>query len=204
MSFNLKHAKTHNFSNKKGGLKHGGILSSKLKILQEEEVEQEDDIEMQIANVGEVLYRWIAPEFEAYEKSTRWYLMFAAFIIAMTAYALITNSPIMAITFILIGIVGYIHLQKNPRIINFSITSKGIVADREMYAYENIHSFWIFYDHPHARTISLHTKASMLPFIHIPIRDEDPVFLRELMLKNIPEIKQDAGLIDAIERAFHV
>jgi hypothetical protein len=30
------------------------------------------------------------------------------------------------------------------------------------------------------------------------------VLLRELLMKNIPEIKQDPGLIDAIERVLHI
>src|SRR6185369_2703073 len=84
-------------------------------------------------NVGRVLHQWRAPEFEVYEKSARWYLVFALFIVGMVVYALFTNGPIMAITFILIGIVGYIHLQKDPRVISFSITSKGVTADKEMY-----------------------------------------------------------------------
>jgi len=155
-------------------------------------------------NVGKILHQWKAPEFEVYEKSAQWYIVFAIFIISMVIYALSTNGPIMAITFILIGIMGYIYLQKDPRVIDFSITSKGVVADKEMYLYENVNSFWIFYDEPHTKTISLHTKAPMLPFIHIPLSDEDPVKLREFLLENIPEIKQDPGLIDAIERVLHI
>jgi len=201
MSFNLKNAKIHR-PIKKQGIFHGReVLHVSARNIKAEEAPDE---EMPNDKIGEVLHKWMAPEFETYEKSAIWYITFSILILAMTAYALITNSPIMAITFILLGIVGYIHLQKDPRIINFSITSKGIVADREMYLYDNIHSFWIFYDHPHARTISLHTKASMLPFIHIPIRDEDPVLLRELIMRSIPEIKQEPSLIDAIERAFHI
>lgn len=165
--------------------------------------EQEDD-ENEGDNVGKILHKWRAPEFEVYEKSARWYLIAGIFIVAMVVYALYTNGPIMAITFILIGIVGYIHLQKDPRVITFSITSKGLIADKEMYLYDNINSFWIFYDPNHTKTISLHTKASMLPFVHIPIADEDPVKLRELLMRNVPEIKQDPGLIDAIERVLHI
>jgi len=155
-------------------------------------------------NLGEIFHQWKAPEFEVYEKSTRWYIIFGLFIVGMIGYALTTNSPIMAITFILLGIVGYIYLQKDPRVITFSITSKGVTADKEMYLYENINSFWIFYDPNHTKTISLHTKASMLPFVHIPIASEDPVKMREILLRNIPEIKQDPGLIDAIERVLHI
>ena len=155
-------------------------------------------------DTDKAMHQWNAPEFEVYEKSSRWYLIGGIFILSLVIYALLTNGPIMAITFILIGIVGYIHLQRDPRIITFSITSKGVIADKEMYSYENIYSFWIFYDPNHTKTISLHTKASMLPFVHIPLGEQDPVYLRKLMLKNIPEIKQDPSLIDTIERILHI
>jgi uncharacterized membrane protein len=156
------------------------------------------------ANIGEILYSWQAPEFEVYEKSGRWYIIATLFIAAMIIYALFTNAPIMAITFILLGIVGYIYTKRNPNIVTFVITSKGILANKEMYLYENINSFWIFYEPTHTKVISLHTKASMLPFVHIPFRDENPVMLRSILLENIPEIKQDPSLIDTIEKVLHI
>ena len=156
------------------------------------------------STVGKILHSWRAPEFEIYEKSARWYVLATVFILAMVAYALFTDAPIMAITFILIGIVGYIYSQKDPRVVTFSITSKGVLADKEFYSYENIRSFWIFYDPNRTRAISLHTKASMLPFVHIPISDEDPVLLRKILLEEIPEIKQDPSLINTIEQVFHL
>ena len=99
---------------------------------------------------------------------------------------------------------GYIYTKRNPNIVTFVITSKGILANKEMYLYENINSFWIFYEPTHTKVISLHTKASMLPFVHIPFRDENPVMLRSILLENIPEIKQDPSLIDTIEKVLHI
>jgi len=161
--------------------------------------EQESD-----GNVGRILHSWQAPEFEVYEKSRNWYIIATIFILVMVAYALFTNGPIMAITFILIGIMGYIYSQKDPRVITFSITSQGVLADKEFYPYENIFSFWIFYEPTHTKTISLHTKASMFPFVHIPLQDENPVELRELLMKNIPEIKQERSFIDTLEKILHI
>jgi preprotein translocase subunit Sss1 len=197
MAFDLKHIKSR-FSHNESAKTITEKIPEKA-----EDFDEQDEEEIN-GNIGRILHSWRAPEFEVYEKSSRWYIIAGLFIIAMVAYALFTNGPIMAITFILIGIVGYIHLQKDPRVITFSITTKGVIADKEMYLYENINSFWIFYDPNHTKTISLHTKASMLPFIHIPLADEDPVHLRELLMRNIPEIKQDPGLIDAIERVLHI
>jgi hypothetical protein len=170
-----------------------------------EQEQQSDFMESESErNIGEIFHSWEAPEFEAYEKSRNWYIAAGLFIFIMVAYAIFTNGPIMAVTFILIGIVGFIYSQKDPRTVTFSITSKGVLADKQFYLYENIFSFWIFYEPTHTKVISLHTKASVLPFVHIPIENEDPVKLRELLMQNIPEIKQDQSLINTIERVLHI
>ncbi len=155
-------------------------------------------------NQEKKLHQWEAPEFEVYEKSTRWFLLAGLFLLAIITYAMYTNGPIMAITFILVGIVGYIHLQKEPRLVTFSITNSGIIADKDLYLFENIHSFWIFYDPAHTKLISLHTKASVFPYVHIPLGDEDPVHIRELILAFVPEIKQEPGIVDTIEKVLHI
>jgi uncharacterized membrane protein len=166
--------------------------------------EQEEYAEQEKTDLGEILHQWQAPEFEVYEKSGRWYIIFALFIIAIVIYALVTNSVIMAITFILLGVVGYIYLQKDPRTITFSITSLGVIADKQLYPYENIKSFWIFYHPPVDKTLSLHTNASMLPFVHIPIANEDPVAMREVLLQYINEKKQDPSLVNTLEKVLHI
>ncbi len=153
---------------------------------------------------GRVLHQWRAPEFEVYEKSNRWYFLAGLFLLAIITYAMLTDGPIMAITFILIGIVGYLNLQKNPRIVRFALTTEGLIADKDMYLYENINSFWIFYEPQHTKLISLNTKASMFPFVHIPLADEDPVKIREIILEYVPELKQEPSMIDTIEKVLHV
>ncbi|HEX8974139.1 MAG TPA: hypothetical protein VF817_01465 [Patescibacteria group bacterium] len=165
--------------------------------------EQEEAFESD-SKMTNVLHQWQAPEFEVYEKSNLWYGTAAVFIIAMVSYALITNSPLMAITFILLGFIGYVYLQKDPRIITFSITSDGIMADKEMYLFENINSFWVFYEPPHSKTLSLHTKAAMLPYVHIPLENEDPVAIRELLMPHIPEVKQEHSLVDTLEKVLRI
>jgi len=79
----------------------------------------------------------------------RFYFYSTILLALLIVYALVTNSPIMAITFILIGIIGYLQLKKEPQIINYTITHKGIIAENQIYEFENLESFWIFYDPPY-------------------------------------------------------
>jgi hypothetical protein len=152
----------------------------------------------------DTLLKWQAPEFEMYEKSPRWYLLMALALAFIVIYAVISNSLIMAITFILIGIVGYVYLQKEPRNLTFAIAPDGVIVGNEIYDFEDMHSFWIFYDPPHEKILSLHMKGRFMPFIHIPIHKENPVEIRHTLLNFVPEIKQEHTLVDAFERILHL
>jgi hypothetical protein len=152
----------------------------------------------------DALMHWQAPEFEYYEKSARFYLISTIILAAIVIYAVITNSIIMAITFILIGIVGYIYLQREPQVLNFVIIPDGIAVGREIYEFDDMQSFWIFYDPPHEKILSLHMKGKFVPYVHIPIHNENPVSIRHILLDYVPEIKQDHTIVDAVERMLHL
>lgn len=147
---------------------------------------------------------WQAPEFEVYEKDNKWYAYLSLLLLAIIGYAVYSNSLIMAIVFILIGVILYIQLHKEPMIIDFAITTDGVIAGKEIFEYENIQSFWIFYNPPHEKYVSFHTRGRLVPFIHIAIDDQNPVELRAILIKYIPEIKHDPGLVDVLERFLRI
>jgi hypothetical protein len=151
-----------------------------------------------------ILFSWQAPEFEAFEREKRWYLWVALILLIIIGYATYTNSPVMAITFILIGVVGYIYLNKEPRVLNFQITDKGISAGKDFYDFDSINSFWIFENSTPFDSLSLHTKNRLMSFIHIPCPEEASIKLRFLLREYIPEEKQELTLADSLEKFFHL
>ncbi|MDR3559270.1 MAG: hypothetical protein P4L58_02625, partial [Candidatus Pacebacteria bacterium] len=123
---------------------------------------------------------------------------------AIVSYAIWTNSPVMAITFILIGVVGYVYVEKDPRELYFALAEDGIIAGREIYEFNNLESFWIFYEPGDIKVISLKTKSHLVPYVHIPIHDQDPVAIRKVLLDYIPEEKHEPGFIEAIDRLLRL
>lgn len=174
------------------------------KIEEKERPEPVIESRLDSINPKKILFRWRAPEFETYEKDRKWYLIVSLVLLAIVGYAIYTNSPVMAITFILIGVLGYIYVGKEPRILDFAITLDGVIAGNEIFEFDNMKSFWIFYEPPYQKTLSLRTKSSLMPFVHIPIHDQNPVEIREHLLDFVPEEKQEAGLVDTFERIFHI
>lgn len=170
----------------------------------EDETEEETAGEEYHPEVGKVLTSWEAPEFVRYDKGLLWYIVALIFICSMAGYGIYANSPIMSITFILIGVVGYIQTHREPEIVSFSLTSSGVLVGKEFYPYENIQSFWIFYEPPHTKILSLHTTGSFLPYVHIPLDEEDPVKTREILLEHIEEIEQDHSIVNTLERILNL
>jgi hypothetical protein len=178
------------------------------KYFREPDLNPEDELEsphdMQIEQFSEdTLAHWHGLEFEKSSWEKKWYLIATLILAVIILYALFTNSPIMAITFILIGIVGYLYLQKDPRDLNFSINGSGVIAGNEIYEFSEAQSFWIFYE-PHIKAISLRMKGRTVPHIHIPIHDQDPVKLREILMEYLPEKKQELGIVDIIENVLRI
>lgn len=169
-----------------------------------EEYDFDEEVLIKEAHIKHAKYHWQTHEHEIFEKDKKWYAYAGLFLAAIVAYAVINNSPVMAITFVLIGAVGYMTLTKEPRIVNFSIISDGLVANRKLYDFDNIESFWIFYEPGQIKVISLHIKSKFLPYIHIPIGDADPNIIRKLLLENVPEEKHDHSIVDIFERIIGV
>lgn len=145
---------------------------------------------------------WQAREYEKEEKNIFVLYGILFLLTLMVIYGIASESPIMAITFILIGVVLYLRFQKESPLLNITIDFDGVHVNREVYPYENIQSFWIFYEPGERKVISLHTNADLTPYVHIPIGSENPVKIRETLEKLVPEETHPIRLVDILEKYF--
>ncbi|NTW46450.1 MAG: hypothetical protein HGB18_05430 [Candidatus Moranbacteria bacterium] len=126
-------------------------------------------------------------------------------LIAIVAYAIYTDSPIMAITFILIGMTGYLLLSRPAESTEYMITEKGILVGREFYEYKAITSFWIIEGHPQfPKHLILDIAGVLTPRLHIPLEGNDSEILRQVMRKHAPEKEYEPTLVDIVERILHI
>jgi hypothetical protein len=128
----------------------------------------------------------------------------AAFILIIT-YSLVTDSPIMAITFILIGMTGYLLLNQPLSSTEYMITEKGISVGREFYDYRSISSFWIIEGHPQfPKHLILDIAGILTPRVHIPLDRNDTEILRNVLVRYVPEEEYEPNLVDILERILHI
>ncbi|PID52571.1 MAG: hypothetical protein CR972_01285 [Candidatus Moraniibacteriota bacterium] len=151
-----------------------------------------------------IIVNWRGPEFEHYPRSKQWYTGALIILSLIVLYAVIKGGILMAIVFALIGLVGYLILSQPQKVIDFAVTYDGILVGDEIYDFDDIQSFWIFYEPPHTRVISLHMKGYFRPYLHIPLHQVDPVDVYRALVEFIPEEKQEQNIVDIMERLFRM
>jgi len=141
-------------------------------------------------------FEWEAPEFEKTEKEKSWFIMPAIVAIILCVFALLTDNPLFVVLVILSFVSFYIYARKSPRIIKFRIDEKGVEADGRLHEYTDLRSFWLFYNPPLEKILSIRGKKTFFPYLRIPLDKENPTEIRKFLLKFIPEKRHQESIIN--------
>ena len=151
-------------------------------------------------NSNEVLISSKTGEFPFYQKSKGWMLAGGIIFFLLVGYFTYAKQLITALTFLLLGLTIYIFSFKKPRQVDCNITYQSLEVDDTIYPFKELVSFWIFYEPPNFKVISLKHKKPYLPYIQIPLGDADPMEVRRILLKYLPEEEQDEPFSDKLAR----
>jgi hypothetical protein len=150
-------------------------------------------------NLPQIL-RWFAYEFDKHQKEPIWFIFSGLIALILFIIAIFSKNFIFALIIIIASFLIFIWAQKQPRKIKFALTPKGIKIKEDIYAYDHLKSFWIFYEPPDIKYLSVESKKLFMPRIMIPLGDENPNKVREFLLKYLPEEEQHESAIDTLGR----
>lgn len=149
-----------------------------------------------------ILLKWKAPEYEHHHKSRGWFILLWAIFGYLIIRAFLDKNIIEIILWFISGLTINIITLKEPKIIEFQITSQGILANNHLYRFDSIESFWIFYDPPDIKNVSFILKHHLSTHMHLPLSNTDPIKVRELLINIIPEEEQKETLSEVFFRAI--
>jgi hypothetical protein len=147
-----------------------------------------------------VLIQWQAPEFNYSPKSGFWYfwLFFAtALLLGFAFYAKnYSFGLIILLSFILI----FVWSRKTPRIVDFAVTKQGIMISGKLHHFGELESFWIFYEPPEIKEVSVKSKKKILHYLKMPLEGENPARIRKTLIEYLPEVEQEESIFDSLAR----
>jgi hypothetical protein len=163
--------------------------------LQNNQQEEKTNFQSELINI-----EWQAPEFEKHEKGLIWFIILGISALIVFTIVLIMKNFIFAILIVMMVFVIFIYALKEPRIITFKISAKGIDIGDKNHSFGELKSFWIFYEPPEIKELSVRSKKWITPLIKIPLDKQDPSLIRSALIKFIPEQMQEQSLIDILAR----
>jgi len=152
----------------------------------------------------DVLARWEFDEYPRHERSKKWYMIAALIGAALVIYSLYTNNFIFGVIIILIALIYFLYDLHEPPTVECVITSSGIQVGNKMFKHRDLHHFWIVYKPGEVQSLYLRPRLWSVPRLGIPLQDQDPLQIREILLPYVREnLKEDdEPVTDFMARVF--
>ena len=150
----------------------------------------------------DILMQWKARDSIQYDRSPAWMVVVYIVAAAVLVYAIWTMNFLFAVLIVLSVVIIYIYTQRKPRMLDVAIMKKGVKVNELLYTYEDdLERFWILYNPPDLKVLNLKRQQSLFPHLVIQMEDQNPLKVRELLLKNLPEdVSQEESVIDKFSR----
>ena len=136
----------------------------------------------------QILASWSFPEFETPDRPRWWYLVAGLVLLLLLAYAIISLNFLFAVVLVMITIIWLIREKETPLTVDFSITDEGLQLDHSFYDYDEFDAFYIIYQpNQENKSLYFHFKSRLKPRLHIPLREQDPIEIRNFLLSYLKE-----------------
>jgi len=156
---------------------------------------------------GNELASWNVPEYEYHERNRLWYIFAITISLLFMVFAFLTQNFLFAVIIIIAALVIILNDGQKPMNVKFIITDEGILVGRKFYDYDDIKDFSIVYK-PRlgVRNIYFEFIGITQPRITIDLKDENPLQIREILLKYLSEDleRTDEPLSEILGRFFKI
>ena len=135
-----------------------------------------------------IIFSWEASEFQKSQYDPWRIGIMAAIGVIMIIYAVFTSNYLFALIVVMAAIIVQIFIKKEPAKVKIDITTQGVRVNDNYYSFEtDLRSFWILYNPPQLKTLNFDRKQALLPGLTLQLEDQNPIKLREELLRFIPE-----------------
>jgi hypothetical protein len=129
---------------------------------------------------------WNAPEYPLRAKTADWYWALGIMAIAGAVASYILGNILFSILILLGAFTVAMYGARKPHTVEFEIDHRGLRAGPTLYPHSSLASFWIVEGKDESK-ILLRSHKPFLPYIIIPLGDNDPHLIRDVLLEYLDE-----------------
>jgi hypothetical protein len=146
------------------------------------------------------LIRWEALEYEYIPKSNNWFWVIGIIAGGLSIASILLGNFLFAILVVVAGFAIILLGAKKPKRVTFSFTSRGVQIEKRLFPYENLKSFWIHYEPPYQKLLTIEPKKFLMARLSIPLGDINPNTVRDHLLKFLKEERTEESFIQTLIR----
>ena len=135
---------------------------------------------------GRVFFSWRFAEATPHERRRSWYIWALIVVALLLLYSFLSGNLLFAIIVVIIFLTTLLS-QRNHDQIEFKITEDGIVVNDKLFEYQTLKHFYIIYQPPAVKTLYFEPKSLLKPRIPIPLLDQNPVEIRQVLIEHLEE-----------------
>ena len=130
---------------------------------------------------------WEAPEHHHIEKTHDWYWALGILTIAISVTALFLGNILFGMLILIAGGVLSIAAAREPQIIPFAVTLRGVRVGNDLFPYSTLESFFIDEDNPLGPQLLIRSKRMFMPLLVIPLPEDSIDEIDEIIGDRLPE-----------------
>ena len=130
--------------------------------------------------------------FEAYEhayppKTSDWFWILGIFTIAIAIASILLSNPLFGILIFVGGLITALLATREPQIISYAITQRGVRIDNTLYPYSTLECFYIEEEGEFGSELFLRSEKMFMPLIIIPLPEDTQEEIEEMIAQRLPE-----------------
>ncbi|MFT5849759.1 MAG: hypothetical protein ACI9H6_000575 [Patiriisocius sp.] len=130
---------------------------------------------------------WEAYEHHHTEKGSDWYWVLGIITVAITITAILLGNMLFGILIFIAGLVTALHATRDPKVVPFAVTQRGLRIDDKLYPYSTLESFYIDEEDPIGPQLLCKSEKLFMPLLVLPLPEEYVEEIEDILASRLPE-----------------
>ena len=130
---------------------------------------------------------WEAYEHMHGKKGSDWFWVLGIVTLAVTIAAILLGNVLFGILIFIAGSVSALHANREPEMIEYAVTTRGIQVGDKMYPYNTLEVFFIDEENPEGPQLLVRSEKLLMPLLVIPVPEEYLDEIEDILASRLPE-----------------
>ncbi len=145
---------------------------------------------------------WEALEHHHDEKRSDWFWALGIVTVGAAIAMMMFDNTLFAILILLAGFVMGVLAMREPKVIAYAVTMRGIRIDEQLYPYSTLECFFIDEDNPLGPQLLIKSEKLFMPLLIMPIPEEYLDEIDDILSERLPEEELEEPLASKVFEFF--